>query len=68
MAKRGRNDPCLCGSGQKYKRCCLPRDEAAAHPAALAAAATSSRVEADVDGLDDASNGVIRSDRRGTSG
>jgi len=19
----GRNDPCLCGSGQKYKNCCL---------------------------------------------
>ena len=24
----GRNDPCPCGSGQKYKRCCLPRGEA----------------------------------------
>ena len=22
-AKIGRNDPCPCGSGQKYKRCCL---------------------------------------------
>jgi uncharacterized protein (DUF2384 family) len=22
MAKIGRNDPCLCGSGKKYKRCC----------------------------------------------
>lgn len=21
--KLGRNDPCLCGSGKKYKRCCL---------------------------------------------
>lgn len=21
----GRNDSCICGSGQKYKRCCLPR-------------------------------------------
>jgi uncharacterized protein YecA (UPF0149 family) len=20
--KIGRNDPCLCGSGQKYKKCC----------------------------------------------
>ena len=28
MAKIGRNDPCPCGSGQKYKRCCLSRDEA----------------------------------------
>lgn len=23
MAKIGRNQPCPCGSGQKYKRCCL---------------------------------------------
>src|SRR5437879_5845839 len=23
--KPGRNDPCLCGSGKKYKRCCLPK-------------------------------------------
>jgi len=23
MAKIGRNDPCPCGSGSKYKRCCL---------------------------------------------
>jgi hypothetical protein len=26
----GRNDPCPCGSGKKYKKCCLPSDEAAA--------------------------------------
>jgi hypothetical protein len=23
----GRNDPCPCGSGKKYKRCCLAKDE-----------------------------------------
>ncbi len=23
-----RNDPCYCGSGKKYKRCCLPKDRA----------------------------------------
>jgi hypothetical protein len=28
--KPGRNDPCACGSGKKYKRCCLSKDEAAA--------------------------------------
>jgi preprotein translocase subunit SecA len=22
----GRNDPCPCGSGKKYKNCCLRRD------------------------------------------
>jgi hypothetical protein len=27
LDKIGRNDPCLCGSGQKYKKCCLAKDE-----------------------------------------
>jgi len=30
MATVGRNHPCPCGSGKKYKHCCLARDEAAA--------------------------------------
>jgi tetratricopeptide (TPR) repeat protein len=30
MPTPGRNDPCPCGSGKKYKRCCLDRDQAAA--------------------------------------
>lgn len=71
MAKIGRNDPCPCGSGQKYKRCCLPRDEAAATARAAADRAAALAREADArsaadaainaedDGLDDASNGVI---------
>jgi len=29
MAKTGRNDPCPCGSGNKYKKCCLTKDEPA---------------------------------------
>jgi tetratricopeptide (TPR) repeat protein len=29
MAKIGRNDPCPCGSGKKYKQCCLAKDESA---------------------------------------
>ena len=24
--KIGRNDPCYCGSGKKYKKCCLPKE------------------------------------------
>jgi preprotein translocase subunit SecA len=28
--KIGRNDPCPCGSGKKYKRCCLLKEEARA--------------------------------------
>jgi hypothetical protein len=27
--KVGRNEPCPCGSGKKYKKCCLHRDESA---------------------------------------
>lgn len=30
MAKVGRNQSCPCGSGKKYKQCCLAKDEAAA--------------------------------------
>jgi len=29
-AQVGRNDPCPCGSGKKYKRCCLGSEEDAA--------------------------------------
>ena len=29
MPKTGRNDPCPCGSGKKYKHCCLDKDRAA---------------------------------------
>ncbi|MCX5799780.1 MAG: preprotein translocase subunit SecA [Candidatus Eisenbacteria bacterium] len=28
VPKAGRNDPCPCGSGKKYKKCCLPKEEA----------------------------------------
>jgi tetratricopeptide (TPR) repeat protein len=37
MAKIGRNDPCPCGSGTKYKRCCLANNEAAAREKRAAA-------------------------------
>lgn len=38
--KAGRNDPCPCGSGRKYKKCCLDKNASANHissdsPAAL---------------------------------
>ena len=65
MAKAGRNDPCPCGSGQKYKRCCLPREETAAAERAAARAhevepaAAPFEILSDDDGLDDASNVVI---------
>jgi len=70
MAKTGRNDPCHCGSGKKYKRCCLEKDQASASAVAQAEAdAQHSRretlvdaIEAQLDpydGLDDASNAVV---------
>jgi tetratricopeptide (TPR) repeat protein len=39
MAKPGRNDPCSCGSGKKYKRCCLANDQEAERTLAAASAA-----------------------------
>jgi tetratricopeptide (TPR) repeat protein len=45
MTKPGRNDPCPCGSGQKYKRCCLAKDQAA-ESAALAEAAAARAADA----------------------
>jgi tetratricopeptide (TPR) repeat protein len=51
MTKLGRNDPCRCGSGKKYKKCCLPLDERSA--------ATPPLLMLDNDGLDDLSNSVI---------
>jgi hypothetical protein len=34
----GRNEPCPCGSGKKYKHCCLDKDEAKARTARAKAA------------------------------
>jgi hypothetical protein len=38
-ANLGRNDPCHCGSGKKYKQCCLGKDEEKARAARAKAAA-----------------------------
>ena len=57
MTKIGRNDPCPCGSGQKYKRCCLTKDQetqsAALKAAAEALAAEAVQDERDFYGADD---------------
>jgi tetratricopeptide (TPR) repeat protein len=45
MIRTGRNDPCHCGSGKKYKRCCLQKDQIA-ESAALAEAAAARAAEA----------------------
>jgi hypothetical protein len=41
-AGAGRNEPCPCGSGRKYKKCCLEKDEKAARLSASPAARVSS--------------------------
>ena len=38
MSTPNRNDPCPCGSGKKYKQCCLLRDEAIASSKRVATA------------------------------
>jgi hypothetical protein len=38
-ARPGRNEPCHCGSGRKYKHCCLEKDEAKAAAARAKTAA-----------------------------
>ena len=67
MAKIGRNHPCPCGSGKKYKLCCLAKDEAAASEARAREIAARSPIASGAglpfvyedDGLDDASNSVV---------
>ena len=54
--KLGRNEPCHCGSAQKYKKCCAGKDAAArsaellAQQAQLAAAREAELAEASAEG------------------
>jgi len=41
----GRNEPCHCGSGKKYKQCCLDKDEAAERAARAKAAEKAEKAE-----------------------
>ena len=41
----GRNEPCHCGSGKKYKQCCLNKDEAAERAARAKAAEKAEKLE-----------------------
>jgi hypothetical protein len=36
MAAIGRNEPCPCGSGKKYKRCCLLKSQKASWTSRIA--------------------------------
>jgi SEC-C motif len=49
-ARPGRNEPCHCGSGRKYKHCCLAKDEeldAAARAKAAAEQAEAATTESE---------------------
>jgi tetratricopeptide (TPR) repeat protein len=74
MPKIGRNEPCPCGSGRKYKHCCLQKDQDAEHAALAARRAELDAQRAnhdarirdyrsglthEVDELDQASNAVV---------
>ena len=59
--KIGRNDPCPCGSGKKYKRCCLEVDARRAEEMERPAREKQQFVVAETD-LDDLSNSVAGSD------
>lgn len=64
MTKVGRNQPCPCGTGKKYKQCCLTADEAARiaalpKPTLQAAGNASFGSYAEIDRLDRLSNGSL---------
>jgi len=59
MPTAGRNDPCPCGSGQKYKRCCLEREAASSQEERRAHAAELQATMAEVLEIDRASNAVV---------
>ncbi len=48
--KPGRNEPCHCGSGSKYKKCCLEKDDEAARVAAANARTAAAAAAAETAG------------------
>lgn len=55
MAKIGRNAPCPCGSGKKYKKCCLPLQTTSSPQPSSGTV----HPMADLDDLDTLSNSVV---------
>lgn len=46
VAKVGRNEPCPCGSGKKYKLCCIEKDQERLHHSSEIAGRTQEEVDA----------------------
>ena len=59
MAKIGRNAPCPCGSGKKYKKCCLLLKESEALEQRKILEQNPGKALFEVDDLDDLSNSVL---------
>ncbi len=60
MTLIGRNAPCPCGSGNKYKKCCLPKHEREAALQRMSSTPTAGpSYDLEDDGLDDLSNSVL---------
>jgi tetratricopeptide (TPR) repeat protein len=59
MPKAGRNEPRPCGSGKKYKRCCLDKDQADARETLAAARQARHDDDERYDELAAASNAVL---------
>jgi hypothetical protein len=51
-ARPGRNEPCPCSSGRKYKQCCLPKDEALDAAARKVKAEIAAAVEIPAEGVE----------------
>jgi hypothetical protein len=59
MAKISRNSPCPCGSGKKYKKCCLLRMEAETLEKRKILEKNPGKALVEYDDLDDLSNSVL---------
>lgn len=59
MTKISRNDPCPCGSGKKYKKCCLPIKEAEAIEQRKISEQNIKNAYMAIDALDELSNSVL---------
>ena len=59
MTKISRNAPCPCGSGKKYKKCCLQKDEAQSINRRASLDSSSNKLVEAFDDLDNLSNSVV---------
>ncbi len=57
MAKIGRNEPCPCGSGRKYKQCCLQRHRE--HPVASPMLRLKISLLAEIEKIQDAAQHLV---------